>query len=228
MTGQSQRHPPDGQRALVVRGGWEGHVPGPASDRYARVLRESGFEVTVSDTLDSYLDEAQLAATDLVVQCWTMGTISSQQADGLSRAVRSGTGFAGWHGGIVDAFRAEPAYSLVTGGQFVYHPRGLVSYEVRPVPGRENHPVLAGIEAFTLTTEQYYLHVDPGIDVLAVTDFVADPAYPDLAGTVMPVTWTRRWGAGRVFVTVIGHSVPDLEVPQVDAMIRAGLAWAAR
>jgi len=228
MTFQSLRRRPDGKRALVVHGGWEGHVPGPASDRYVRVLRESGFDVTVSDSLDSYLDEALLASTDLVVQCWTMGTISSRQADGLSRAVRSGTGFAGWHGGIVDAFRAEPMYSLVTGGQFVYHPRDFVSYEVRPVADRADHPVLAGVEAFTVTTEQYYLHVDPGNDVLAVTDFVADPEYPDLAGIVMPVTWTRRWGAGRVFVTAIGHSLADLEVPQVDAMIRAGMAWAAR
>ena len=220
MTGQGLRRRHDGKRALVVRGGWEGHVPVPASDRYGKVLRESGFEVTLSDSLDSYLDEARLAATDLVVQCWTMGTITSRQADGLSRAVRSGTGFAGWHG--------EPLYSLVTGGQFVYHPRGFVRYQVRPVADRADHPVLAGVEAFTLTTEQYYVHVDPGIDVLAVSDFVADPAYPDLAGVVMPVTWTRRWGRGRVFVTTIGHSVSDLEVPQVDAMIRAGMAWAAR
>jgi len=203
-------------------------VPVLASDRYAQVLMESGFEVTLSDSLDSYLDEAQLAATDLVVQCWTMGTMSSRQADGLSRAVRSGTGFAGWHGGIIDAFRGEPLYSLVTGGQFVYHPRGFVTYQVRLVADRAEHPVLAGVEAFSITTEQYYVQVDPGIDVLAVTDFVADPAYPDLAGVVMPVTWTRRWGTGRVFVTTIGHSVSDLEVPQVDAMIRAGMAWAAR
>ena len=83
MTAQERRRRPDGKRALVVRGGWEGHVPGPASDRYVQVLRESGFRVTVSDSLDSYLDEALLAATDLVVQCWTMGTISSRQADGL-------------------------------------------------------------------------------------------------------------------------------------------------
>jgi uncharacterized protein len=228
MTGQSPGRRQAGQRALVVRGGWEGHVPVPASNRYAQALKESGFDVMVSESLDSYLDEAQLAATDLIVQCWTMGTISGQQADGLSRAVRAGTGFAGWHGGVVDAFRAEPAYSLVTGGQFVYHPRGFVSYEVRPVAGRADHPALAGVAAFTITTEQYYLHVDPSNDVLAVADFVADPAYPDLAGVVMPVTWTRTWGAGRVFVTAIGHSIADLEVPQVDAMIRAGMAWAAR
>jgi uncharacterized protein len=213
------------KHALVVRGGWEGHVPVAASDRYVQALKESGFDVTVSGSLDSYLDEALLAAADLIVQCWTMGTISGPQASGLSRAVRAGTGFAGWHGGIVDSFRDETAYSLITGGQFVHHPRGFVSYEVRPV---SEHPVVSRISAFTVTTEQYYMHVDPANDVHAVTDFVADPEYPDLEGTVMPVTWTRRWGSGRVFVTAIGHSVADLEVPEVDTMIREGMAWAAR
>jgi type 1 glutamine amidotransferase len=48
-----RRH--DGKRALVVRGGWEGHVPVLASDRYAQALREPGFDVTLSDSLDSYL-----------------------------------------------------------------------------------------------------------------------------------------------------------------------------
>jgi type 1 glutamine amidotransferase len=213
------------KHALVVRGGWEGHVPVPASDRYAAVLKDTGFDVTVSDSLDSYLDEELLARTDLVVQCWTMGTITGDQARGLSRAVRAGTGLAGWHGGIVDSFRAEPAYSMITGGQFIHHPRGFVSYSVRPV---SDHPVVAGISPFEITTEQYYMHVDPGNEVLAVTDFVADPDYPDLAGVVMPVTWLRHWGSGKVFVTAIGHHLPDLEVPEVDTMIREGMTWAAR
>lgn len=213
------------KHALVVRGGWEGHVPVPASDRYAGVLKDSGFDVTVSDSLDSYLDEELLAGTDLVVQCWTMGTITHEQALGLSRAVRAGTGLAGWHGGIVDAFNTEHVYNLITGGQFLRHPPGFVSYSVRTV---SDHPVVAGISEFTITTEQYYMHVDPGNEVLAVTDFVADPDYPELAGVVMPVTWLRHWGKGRVFVTAIGHSLDDLEVPEVDTMIREGMAWAAR
>ncbi|MGH3166322.1 MAG: ThuA domain-containing protein [Trebonia sp.] len=213
------------KHALVVRGGWDGHVPVPASDRYAGVLKDTGFDVTVSDTLDSYLDEELLAGTDLVVQCWTMGEISGDQARGLSRAVRAGTGLAGWHGGIVDSFRAEPAYSMITGGQFIHHPRGFVSYSVRPV---SDHPVVAGIAPFEITTEQYYMQVDPSNEVLAVTDVIADPEYPDLAGVVMPVTWLRRWGQGRVFVTAIGHKMDDLEVPEVDTMIREGMAWAAR
>jgi type 1 glutamine amidotransferase len=213
------------KHALVVRGGWEGHVPVAASDRYVQALKQAGFDVMVSDSLDSYLDAELLAATDLIVQCWTMGTISREQVDALSRAIRAGTGLAGWHGGIVDAFPAERAYHLITGGEFLRHPRGFVSYQVRRV---SDHPVVAGISDFSITTEQYYLHVDPGNEVHAVTDFVADPEYPDLAGVVMPVTWTRRWGAGRVFVTTIGHMMADLEVAEVDSMIQEGMAWAAR
>jgi hypothetical protein len=214
--------------ALVVRGGWGGHVPVPASDRYAAALKEDGYAVTVSDTLDSYLDGELLAATDLIVQCWTMGQITGDQAVGLADAVRAGTGFAGWHGGIIDSFRSETRYQLMTGGQFVHHPREFTTYLVRPLPEHAEHPVLAGIEPFTVTTEQYYLHMDPAVEVLAVTDYEDDPDNPELAGVVMPVTWTRRWGAGRVFVTAIGHNLADLEVPEVDSMIKKGMAWATR
>ncbi|MGW1024191.1 ThuA domain-containing protein [Streptomyces sp. NPDC002577] len=76
---------------------------------------------------------------------------------GLSRAVRAGTGLAGRHGGIVDAYRAETRYQLMTGGQFVHRARESTTLEARPVPGMADHPVLAGTGPFTVTIEQYYL-----------------------------------------------------------------------
>lgn len=212
--------------ALVVRGGWDGHIPVAASDRYAEALRAVGYTVTVSDTLDSYLDADLLAATDLVVQCWTMGRVTGEQSAGLAAAVRAGTGLAGWHGGIVDAFRGDTRYQLLTGGQFVYHAPGFTTYQVRPTAVA--HPVTAGLEPFEVTTEQYYLHTDPTIEVLAITDYVDDADVPELNGTTVPVAWTRRWGAGRVFVTTVGHHLADLEHPSVDTIIRRGMAWATR
>jgi type 1 glutamine amidotransferase len=211
--------------ALVVRGGWTGHNPVEATDRYAEGLRRNGYRVTTSDTLDSYLDDELLRGTDLIVQCWTMGTIGADQLAGLSAAIRAGTGFAGWHGGMIDAFRNEPAYQLITGGQFVHHPKGFVDYQVRPVG---THPVVAGLGTFAVHTEQYYVHVDPTINVHAVTDFVDDPDLPGAAGTTMPVAWTKKWGAGRVFVTTLGHRMADFDVPETDALITRGLAWASR
>ena len=191
-------------------------------------LRDHGYDVRVSETLDVYTDAELLAATDLVVQCWTMGEITQEQSTGLAAAVRAGTGLAGWHGGIVDSFRNAPRYQLITGGQFIHHPREFVEYEVRPAPGRQADPLVAGLTAYTVRTEQYYVHVDPSVDVLAVTHFVEDPEMPEAAGRVMPVVWTRTWGAGRVFVTTLGHKLDDLDVPQTRETILRGLIWATR
>jgi type 1 glutamine amidotransferase len=202
--------------AVVVRGGWEGHRPVETTDRYAGVLRAAGHEVVVSDSLETYRDAALMARADLVVQCWTMGTITPEQLEGLAAAVRAGTGLAGWHGGLIDAFRAATDYQRITGGQFVHHPPEFVTYEVEPV---SDHPVVAGIAPFAVHTERYQVHVDPAIDVHAVTR---------VDGVTVPVVWTTHFGAGRVFVTTVGHEYKDLEVPEHHEIIRRGLAWATR
>jgi len=214
--------------ALMVRGGWDGHSPVEATDRFAAVLQDKGYRVTKSESLDAYLDESLLADTDLIVQCWTMGTITPDQLAGLAAAVRAGTGFAGWHGGMIDAFRNEPGYQLLTGGQFVHHPHGFVGYKVRPAPGSEANPLVDGLTTYAVHTEQYSVHTDPRVDVLAVTDLVDDPLVPGAAGTVMPVVWTKTWGEGRVFVSALGHKLDDFDVPEVDQMIIEGLTWATR
>jgi type 1 glutamine amidotransferase len=211
------------KRALLVRGGWDGHDPVATTDRYAAFLSTEGYDVTTADTLDAYLDD--LSAVDLVVQCWTMGTITGDQLDGLLTAVRAGTGFAGWHGGVVDAFRDKPGYHLLTGGQFIHHHKDFVYYAVHPVAG---HEIMADIEPFEVYSEQYYVHADPGNEVLAETEYLPDPDREEIGTPTMPVTWVRQHGAGRVFVTTIGHRMADLELSPVHEMITRGLLWAAR
>lgn len=211
------------KRALLVRGGWEGHSPVEATDRYAKFLASESFEVSTSDSLDVYLGD--LSGLDLIVQCWTMGQIEKPQLEGLCAAVAAGTGYAGWHGGIVDSFRDQVDYHMLTGGQFIYHHKEFVTYPVKVV---SEHPVVAGLGTFEVHSEQYYVHADPGNDVLATTDFLPDPDRPELGTPTMPVTWLRQHGAGRVFVTTIGHRMADLELPAVDEMIRRGLLWATR
>jgi len=75
------------RRALVVRGGWDGHVPEQATDRFLPYLKEIGFEVELSDTLEVYTDAGLLAATDLVVQCWTRAVRAQTTAGPLSVAL---------------------------------------------------------------------------------------------------------------------------------------------
>ncbi|MEU1167359.1 ThuA domain-containing protein, partial [Streptomyces sp. NPDC005921] len=167
----------DIRRALVVRGGWDGHQPVAISDGFVPFLRENGFAVETSEDLAVYEDAERLAATDLVVQCWTMGTITREQSDNLAAAVRAGTGLAGWHGGIVDSFH-DHGYHLLTGGRFVMHPPGFHDHTVHLLPEHAGHPVIAGLHDFTVHTEQYWLLTDPHIDVLATTTFPADALRP--------------------------------------------------
>ena len=213
--------------ALAVWGGWEGHEPEKTSGRFGAFLRERGFDVVVSDTLDAYLDRDLMARVDLVMQTWTMGVISDDQFDGLQGAVLRGAGFAGWHGGIIDSFRTQTRYQFMTGAQWVAHPDGIIDYSVEFVRDEREHPLIAGLDDFRIRTEQYYLHMDPLNRVYATTTFGVSREAPWVAGTVMPVIWTRTWGKGRVFVSALGHQDRDFDVPQVETVTRRGLLWAA-
>lgn len=213
------------KKALFVWGGWEGHEPRQSTEIHAGLLREAGFEVTISDTLDVYCDAGILAQNDLIVQCWSMGDISRDQLGGLLKAVESGVGFGGWHGGSADSFRNHPDYQFLVGGQWVAHPGGIIDYRVNIT--NHSDPITAGLEDFDMRSEQYYMHVDPSNEVLATTTFTGD-TFPWINGTVMPVVWKRRWGKGNVFYSSLGHVSKDFDVPQAREIVRRGLLWAAR
>lgn len=211
--------------ALFVWGGWDGHQPQRCVNIFAPWLEEQGFEVEISTTLDSYLDGEHLRALSLIVPIYTMSTITDEQERGLLDAVESGVGLAGWHGGTADAFRDNPAYQFMIGGQWVAHPGGVIDYTVEIA--RPDDPIMAGLSDFRMHSEQYYMHVDPSNEVLATTTF--DGTYhPWIAGTVMPVVWKRSWGAGRVFYSSLGHVAADFDVPEARTIMQRGLLWAAR
>ena len=210
--------------ALMVWGGWEGHEPERVTKRFARLLRQEGFHVVITSDLNAYLNADLLRTRNLIVQCVSMSTISDDQLQGLLDAVHSGVGFAGWHGGAGDAFRNNPEYQFMVGGQFVAHPGNIRSYTVRIV--NQHDPITRGIRDFTMHSEQYYLHVDPSNEVLATTTF-NDEQLPWIDGTVMPVAWKRTWGEGRVFYCSLGHADEDFNVPEAQELTRRGLQWAA-
>lgn len=216
------------KKALVVWGGWEGHDPERVGQILAKALRENGFEVEVSNTLDSFCDGAKLATLSLIVPVWTFGNLKPEQVGPLVEAVKGGVGIAGCHGGMCDAFRVETEYQFMTGGQWVAHPgNDTVTYRVR-ITDRQ-HWITQGIEDFDVTSEQYYMHVDPAIKVLAVTEFpVADGPHVPNGRVDMPVAWTKFYGAGRVFYCSLGHNGDVVAMPPVLKLMTRGLLWAAK
>lgn len=210
-------------RTLVVRGGWEGHFPVEATERFIPLLLRHG-EVVVADTLDVYTDPA-LSSFDLIVQCWSMGDLTEAQERGLTTTVRGGTGFAGWHGGVLATMYGNLDYAFMVGGRFVVHPGDIIDYRVDVV---SDHKVVFGLDSFDVRTEQYFCHTDPHLEVHATTTFTGEHGVPEIAGAVVPVVWTRRYGIGRVFVSTLGHVPADFDVPQTQTITERGLLWAAR
>jgi type 1 glutamine amidotransferase len=212
------------KNALIVWGGWEGHQPKQCAELFAPVLLAAGFAVEMADTLDVFLNRDKMLALSLVVPIWSMGQITPEQERGLLDAVKSGVGIAGWHGGMADSFRNNPAYQWMVGGQWVAHPDDIIEYEVNIIAPED--PITRGIPDFKVKSEQYYLHIDPSNEVLATTTFHPRSA-PWVDGCVMPVVWKRRWGQGRVFYSSLGHVASDFDVPEVLEIQKRGMVWAS-
>jgi hypothetical protein len=214
------------KKTLMVWGGWSGHEPQQCCDAVAQSLREHGFEVEVSDTLDAFKDAARLKSLDLLVPIWTMGKIAREQAGPIFEAVRGGVGLAGWHGGMCDAFREHTEWQFMTGGQWVAHPGGEVEYTVNILDPL--HFITQGMKHFDVKSEQYYMHVDPANRVLATTTFpTADGPHVSNGAVQMPVVWTKLYGQGRVAYTSLGHVAKTVRQPEVLRIITRLCLWAA-
>lgn len=214
----------ENKKVLLVYGGWDGHQPKVYAEKISGFLKAEGAEVTVSDSTGIYADEAVMSEIDLIVQSITMDKISKEAFDGLQKAVKNGTGFAGSHGGFCDAFRDNTGYQYMTGAQFVAHPGGQIDYTVKITDPSD--PITAGIKDFPTKTEQYYLHVDPNIKVLATTTFSGD--YDEwINGAVMPVIWKKYFGQGRIFCITLGHDPAEFDQAIPKQLLMNGFRWAS-
>lgn len=214
----------EGKQILFVYGGWDGHEPRQCHDLLKPWLEEQGATVISSQSLDSYKDKELMQKVDLVIQTWTMGSMTGEQERGLTEAVRDGVGLAGWHGGLGDSFRNNTDYQFMVGGQFVAHPGGHVDYDVKIHDKRD--PVTKGLKNFHMKSEQYYMHVDPAVKVLATTTFSGEHS-SWVEGVVMPVVWKKQYGKGRVFYSSLCHSASDFNVPEALEIMKRGIIWAA-
>lgn len=212
------------KRALFLWGGMEFHEPRQTSERFAARLQDRGYEITITSDVTSLDDAAALQTFDLIVISITMAEISDKQEASLLAAIRAGTGLGGWHGGLADTFRTRTAYQYAVGGQWVAHPGDILDYQVELLTG---HEITAGISDFAIRSEQYYLHIDPAVEVLATTTFDGEHD-PWLKGTVMPVAWTKQFGTGKVFYCSLGHVNADFELEEAALLVEQGLVWATR
>jgi len=215
------------KKALLVKGGWDGHQPNEVTEVFEGMLKDEGFETKISDNLEVFGDLEYLKSLDLIVPTWTMGSIERDLVQNVIKAVAGGVGIAGCHGGMCDAFRESTEWQFMTGGQWVSHPGGDdVEYMVNIK--NSSSGLTYGINDFKVKSEQYYVHVDPCIEVLATTRFPSVVWYHSSNCEVdVPVIWTKMWGHGRVFYSSLGHHADIFDIPEAYETMKRGLLWAA-
>ena len=216
-------------KAIILCGGWDGHEPKLVSARFKKFLEGEGFDVAVEEKLEVLKDKDRLGELDLFVPVWTMCNepLGYGFFETFLEAAGGGMGVAGCHGGMCDAFRNSVEYQFLTGANWVSHPGGDgVPYRIN-IKNNSN-PLTEGIKDFEVSSEQYYLHVDPANEVLASTRFPTVRWYHSANGEVdVPQVWTRKWGYGRVFYSALGHHDDVFNIPEAWELMKRGLLWAA-
>ena len=161
------------KNALIAWGGWEGHEPEACAGIVRSMLEAEGLAVRVEHGSGVFADPS-IAGLDLIVPIITQSEIEADALGNLVASVESGVGLAGFHGGMGDAFRNAVDYQFMVGGQWVAHPGNIIDYEVNIT--RKDDPIMEGISDFRYRSEQYFMHVDPGNEVLATTTFSGEHA----------------------------------------------------
>lgn len=243
------------KKAFIFYGGWEGHQPDLVSARFASMLEKEGFEVIRENSMDRLEDEEFLKDMNLIIPVWTQGHMEDRHCFHLSEAVMSGVGLAGCHGGMCDSFRWNIEYQFMTGSQWVAHPGNRYYHHISDLSPENleyvqqfypspddgfftnyevnfkhncSSPIVEGLEDFSVYTEQYYLQLDPCVNVLASTLVHTEGPHSSNGVVEMPVAYTKKWGNGRIFYTSMGHQDNIFDIPQVSEMMRRGMLWAAK
>ena len=214
----------ENKNILVVWGGWKGHQPKVFADNVIKWLKSQNAKITESNNLEVYDNYDSLTKFDLIIQSVTLSDISNNQADNLVKAINNGVGIAGAHGGLTDSFRTKTNYQFMIGGQFVAHPGGKVNFEVNML----NDQLTQGLNNIEIFTEQYYMHFDPNIEIIANTIF-DNKFYPWIDGVIMPFAWKKKYGKGKVFYISIGHDPNEfIRYPDGWKLLTRGFIWACR
>ena len=219
---------------LVLSGGR--HPYEESTPVLTRFLIQAGHTITVTEDASVLSDADRMSGYDvLVFNTLRAGemTLSDDEQAGMKSFIRSGKGFICIHiSGCVPETWQE--YQEITGGGWVmgtsFHPPyGKFTVNV-------THPEHAGVKGISdfETNDELYMGIDyqegnntfmygtseDGTYAWGGQDAVHMPA-----GTY-PLGWTRGYGSGKVFVTLLGHNGLSFETPEFQQMVLNGISWA--
>src|SRR5438067_3851912 len=174
----------------------------PAHLAKLKDIKRSDYDVLLFYTLRYQLDELQERA--------------------LEKFVEDGGGLVGLHGASF-SFSNSKVWFRLLGAQFTGHIPG--THPLNIVIADPKHPIMAGVEPFTITDEEYK-HKFADVDRHVLARFRERPPESDQKAN-MDIIWTREVGKGRVFYCALGHGKDAWENPSWQKLIVQGILWSA-
>ncbi|MHB0856486.1 MAG: ThuA domain-containing protein [Anaerolineae bacterium] len=211
------------KRALMLLGGWYHDFAGFAA-HLGPLVEKAGYGVETCYAMEDLL-RLPTAGVDLIVSYTSFlkhregqhdtfpECLSDAQALALAEWVRAGGKLLGVHSATVRGAYANPAQKALLGAAFLEHPP---QYSFTVYPLLPEHPITAGVEAFSVHDEFYIQAYASDLDVHMVA---VD------RGRAYPMVWSRREGQGRVAVIAMGHSEQVWDLPAYRQLIRQTVAW---
>jgi type 1 glutamine amidotransferase len=220
-------------KLMIISGGK--HPYEQSTPVLEQFLRDAGHDVTVSWDADVLSDAREMDRYDALVFN-TLRTnetaLTQDEQNGMKEFIKGGKGFVCLHisGCVPDAW---PEYGDITGGGWVmgtsFHPPyGEVAVNIR----NPTHPGVAGVSDF-VTNDELYMGIEyrDDNDVFMTADSGegshqwGEKLTHMPAGT-FPLGWTRTYGEGKVYVTLLGHDGQSFETPQFQKIVLNGVDWA--
>jgi type 1 glutamine amidotransferase len=186
------------------------------------IFEKAGYEVEATYDLNA-LTQIAAGRYDLVMLNTCIGEVrqddgpaapglTDAQAESLAGWVQGGGGLLAVHAATV-AGQTSPTLRALVGGVFVTHPPQF-SFTVYPL--YVEHPITAGIEAFTVHDEFY---------VQAYDDTVAIHAIALDRGVAHPMVWSKSEGQGRVAYIAMGHGPEVWELEPYQRLMMQAVEW---
>jgi type 1 glutamine amidotransferase len=144
------------------------------------------------------------------------------QERALEKFVEDGGGLVGLHGASF-SFSNSKVWFRLLGAQFTTHIKG--THPLNIVITEPKHPIMAGIEPFTIIDEEYK-HKFADVDRHVLGRFRERPPESDQTAN-MDMIWTRDVGKGRVFYCSLGHDKDAWTNPSWQKLVVQGILWAA-
>ena len=219
-------------KLLVISGG--NHPYEQCTPVLEKFLTDSGHSVSILWDAEILSDVTRMDKFDALIFNTKRSdetALSKEEIIGMKNFIREGRGFVCIHiSGCIPEFWEE--YSEITGGgwdlkESFHPPYGKVEVKI----SNPDHPGAIDVSDF-ITNDELYMGIDyrEGNDVFMFAssqdethEWRGEDVF--MPGGDFPLGWTRHYGAGRVFVTLLGHDGLSFLNPEFQKIVLNGVKW---